>query len=182
MKRGSAITTSPWRTLSRSAPTKRSTNGASAPVSIENVSPTAACSAYCSEVASAIAGTAPSSNVRSSSRHGLARSASVFGERRGEREAVGLDEARRRRDDRRVGRPIEVQAAGVLSAAQAEARDGRVAPARDHRPAARPGRRASRDRAASAARIAQSTRSRRCRSVDRTTDRRRRGGTRRSRR
>ena len=65
---------SPWRTLSRSAPTNRSVSGAAAPTSIAIVSPTEACSTYCSEVASAIAGTAPSSNVRRSSSQGFARS------------------------------------------------------------------------------------------------------------
>ena len=49
----------------------------SAPVSTANVSPMAACSTYCSDVASATTGTAPSSNVRRSSSQGLARSASV---------------------------------------------------------------------------------------------------------
>ena len=47
-----------------------------APMSIENVSPTATCNTYCSDVASPTTGTAPSSNVRRSSSQGFARSAS----------------------------------------------------------------------------------------------------------
>jgi hypothetical protein len=45
-------------------------------VSIANVSPTATCSTYCIDVASATTGIAPSENSRLSRSHGFARSAS----------------------------------------------------------------------------------------------------------
>ena len=57
--------------------TTRSRTGSPAVPGTTRSSPSAAWKTYCSDVASTIAGTAPSSNRRLSRRHGLARSASV---------------------------------------------------------------------------------------------------------
>ena len=92
------------RPAARCRAARRRTGGRAAPappVSIDMVSPTEACSTYCSDVASATTGIEPSANARRSSSHGFARSASVSAHRRREREAAALDEAALRRDDRR---------------------------------------------------------------------------------
>jgi hypothetical protein len=46
-------------------------------------------------------------------------------ERRREREAIALDEAARGRDDRRIRRPIQIEAARIVARAHAEAGEAR---------------------------------------------------------
>src|SRR4030095_11469915 len=69
---------SDWRKLSASAPTMRSLTGGCPSGEILKSSPTARCSTYINVVWSAIAATAPSSNVRFRSSHALASSSGVL--------------------------------------------------------------------------------------------------------
>ena len=125
---------------------------------------------------------------RSSRRHGLARSASVVGERGREGEAAAAsDERRRRRDDARVLGAIEVQAAAVVARPHPEA-DRTSTPASvgassgESRPycgAALGGGRVVHQRHD---RFRHQRCSRRCRTSDRRASRHPRGGTRRPRR
>ena len=162
--------TSPCRTLSLSAATNRSTSGCSPPVSIGNVSPTRSVQRVLQR-----------RGVRDR-RHGPIVERPVqkppgvrpLGVRRRnrfrKRETAALDEARLRSDDRRVGRAIEVQAAGILPLPEAEPRDVACERSPVRRRGARPGPQAYSGSAQNRqVGLARAARNRRCPSGDRTT-------------